>query len=125
MFAMFMGQVNELMTKISNITDIVEDKIESFDWWLHRLDTSRGEEKIPGPLYYSIRRFVEASLKEGFNIIIEELKFFYKLKPSLRYDLVDELFGDFIQRFSVLFKNPSEGNYEEKGFTSDFIVNLY
>jgi hypothetical protein len=125
MFAMFMGQVNELMDQVSNITDIVEDKIQDLDWWLHKLDTSRGEEKIPGPLYYSIRRFVEASLKEGFNMVIEDFDFYYKLKPSLRYELVEELFGDFAQKFNILFVNPSEGNYEEKGFTSDFIVNLY
>jgi hypothetical protein len=125
MFAMFMGQVNELMDQVSNITDIVEDKIQDLDWWLHKLDTSRGEEKIPGPLYYSIRRFVEASLKEGFNMVIEDFDFYYKLKPSLRYELVEELFGDFAQRFSILFINPREGNYEERGFTSDFIVNLY
>lgn len=125
MFAMFMGQVNEFMDQVSNITDIVEDRIEDLDWWLHKLDTSRGEEKIPGPLYYSIKRFVEASLKEDFNMIIEDFDFYYKLKPSLRYELVEELFGDFINKFTVLFVNPREGQYQERGFTSDFIVNLY
>lgn len=125
MFAMFMGQVNEFMDQVGNITDIVEDKIEDLDWWLHKLDTSRGEEKIPGPLYYSIKRFVEASLKEDFNMIIEDFDFYYKLKPSLRYELVEELYGDFANKFNILFVNPREGQYQEKGFTSDFIVNLY
>jgi len=125
MFAMFMGQVNEFMDQVSNITDIVEDKIEDLDWWLYKLDTSRGEEKIPGPLYYSIKRFVEASLKEDFNMIIEDFDFYYKLKPNLRYELVEELFGEFANTFNVLFVNPVEGNYEERGFTSDFIINLY
>jgi hypothetical protein len=125
MFAMFMGQVNVFMDQVSNITDIVEDKIEDLDWWLHKLDTSRGEEKIPGPLYYSIKRFVEASLTEDFNMIVEDFDFYYKLKPSLRYELVEELFGEFANKFNILFINPKEGQYQEKAFTSDFIINLY
>ena len=122
---MFMGQVSELMNKASNITDIVEDKFEDLDWWLHRLDTIRSDEKIPGPLYYSIKRFVEASLKNDFNMIIEDFDFYYKLKPSLRFELVDELFGEFISKFKILFMNPKEGQYQEKGFTTDFVMNLY
>ena len=121
-FALFMSAVNN---NLGTTTDIVEDKIEDLDWWLYKLDTTRGEEKIPGPLYYSIKRFVETSLKEDFNMIIEDFDFYYKLKPSLRYELVDELFGEFVQRFNILFINPKEGMYQEKGFTADFAVNLY
>ena len=124
-FAMFMGQVNEFMNQASNIKDIVEDKFEDLDWWLHRLDTIRSDEKIPGPLYYSIKRFVEASLNSDFNMIIEDFDFYYKLKPSLRFELVEELFGEFIQKFRILFVNPKEGLYQEKGFTTDFVMNLY
>lgn len=124
-FAMFMGQVNEFMNQASNIKDIVEDKSEDLDWWLHRLDTIRSDEKIPGPLYYSIKRFVEASLKSDYNMIIDDFDFYYKLKPSLRFELVEELFGEFIQKFRILFVNPKEGLYQEKGFTTDFVMNLY
>ena len=120
-FALFMSAVSN----VDSTTDIVEDKIEDLDWWLYKLDTTRGEEKIPGPLYYSIKRFVETSLEEDFNMIIEDFDFYFKLKPSLRYELVDELFGGFIQKFNGLFINPKEGMHQEKGFTSDFTVNLY
>lgn len=106
-FALFMDQV-------SGITENEEDKLEYLDWWLYKLDSTRGEERLPGPLYYSIKRFVEASIKEDFNMIIEDYDFYYQLKPNLRYELINELFND-----------PLEGRYQEKGFIADFIVNLY
>ena len=35
--------------------------------------------------------------------------FFDQLKPGLKFELVEELFGDFAQKFDILFLNPGEG----------------
>ena len=52
-------------------------------------------------------------------------QFYHKLKPRHRYELVEELFGNFKLKFNYLFEDPQEGYFAEKGFVSDFLAHLY
>lgn len=46
-------------------------------------------------LYENIKTFVNASLTGDFDMIIEDYDFYFKLKPSLKYELTQILFGTF------------------------------
>jgi len=47
------------------------------------------------------------------------------LKPGLKYELVDELFGDFASNFDPLFLDADRGYRADQGFKADLIANLY
>ena len=81
------------MTAERQFNDIVADKIEDLDWWISKLDKARSDEQIPAPLYYSIRQFVKISLVEDNNLIIKNFDMYTKLKPRLKYELTECLFG--------------------------------
>lgn len=124
-FAFFMGKIQEVMTAERQFNDIVSEKIEDLDWWIQKLDKARSDEQIPAPLYYSIRQFVKISFIEDNNLIIENFDFYMKLKPRLKYELTNCLFGKFASRFPGLFLSTDHGWKADKGFKADFLANLY
>jgi hypothetical protein len=70
------------------------------------------------------------SNKHDHNTILEDKTnagedFYSKLKPRLRYELIDELFGEFKEQFNHLFFDQEERYYAEQGFVADFLANLY
>ena len=102
-FTFFMGKIQGLMAAERGFEDIVESKIVDLEKWLLSLDQARKEEHIPEALYFSIHKFVSSSINGDFNTIIEGFPFYDTLKPSLKYDLCEALFGDFAKRFETLF----------------------
>ena len=104
---------------------MLSEKIEDLDWWIHNLDKRRSDASIPAPLYYSIRQFVKISFYRDFNMIIENFNFYSQLKPGLKYEITNCLFGDFAKRFTKLFLDTDYGWKADKGFKADFLSNLY
>ena len=47
------------------------------------------------------------------------------MKPGLKYELIDELFGNFSQNFEPLFLDADNGYRADSGFKADLIANLY
>ena len=58
-------------------------------------------------------------------MIIENFDFYQKLKPGLKYELTNYLFGEFASKFSVLFLDTDHGWKADKGCKADFLANLY
>lgn len=58
-------------------------------------------------------------------MIIEDYDFYFKLKPSLKYELTQILFGTFKKWFERLFTAPDMNYHSDKMFQADFLANLY
>lgn len=113
------------MTSEEKFGDLIKERIEELDWWLYQIDKARPDEELPDPLYESIKNFVKASFVGDFNLILEDYDFYFKLKPQLKYQLTEILFGKFAKSFSHLFSDPEEGYFADREFKSDFLSNLY
>lgn len=76
-------------------------------------------------LYENIKNFVNASFTGDFNMIIEDYDFYFKLKPGLKFELTQVLFGKYNKRFERLFSIPEMQYHADKEFQADFLANLY
>lgn len=104
-FGLIMGTINKVLGEEDGAADIIDSKLEEVDLWLLKLDNSRNDKSLPRKLYEKIKEYIERSLKQDYDILIEGYDFFDQLKPSLRYKVVYEVFEEFIDHFyPSLFK---------------------
>lgn len=125
-FGLIMGTINKVLGEDDGASDIIDSKLEEVDLWLLKLDNTRNDKSLPRPLYEKIKEYIERSLKQDYDILIEGYDFFEQLKPTLRYNVVYEVFEEFIDHFyPALFKDLDVDYKVSKEFISYYICNLY
>lgn len=94
-----MGSISKYIIQVGSEDDIIDDKLEEVDVWLLHLDNSRKSKAIPRALYEKIKTYIESSLVLDFRKIASDNYFFYHLKPTLRNEVVQQIFEPFINNF--------------------------
>ncbi len=86
--------------------------------WLSNLEKSNDKKQLPADLYEGIRRDLWRSFRYDPRLIFSEYDFYSKLSPKLQSELINFLFGDFIQVFDQIFSRC------ESQFINNMIVHL-
>jgi hypothetical protein len=74
-FSVMMGSINEVFLNGDGDADIIDQKLESVDVWLVKLDNSRMSKQIPRVLYDKIKIYIKESLTYDHKKLVEGFEF--------------------------------------------------
>ena len=75
-FSFLMGSINGIFSASDNFEDLIEEKLDSLDMWIKKIEKSNKPFHIQPTLYNDIRRYVEQAFYFDFNLVIEEFSFY-------------------------------------------------
>ena len=78
-----MGSINSIFDYSENIDALIEEKLDSFDMWIKKIEKLNKPFHIQPTLYSDIRKYVEQSFLYDFNNVIEEFPFYQQMSPKL------------------------------------------
>ena len=120
-FSFLMGSINGIFNTKDNFDDLIEEKLDSLDMWIKKIEKSNKPFHIQPTLYNDIRKYVEQAFLYDFNLVIEEFPFFQQITPKMSTELIQNtrVFRDFEKSFNHFFDEC------ERGFTNELIINMY
>jgi hypothetical protein len=71
-FSFLMGTINGIFNTKDNFDDLIEEKLDSLDMWIKKIEKSNKPYHIQPTLYNDIRKYVEQAFMYDFNLVIEE-----------------------------------------------------
>ena len=71
-FSFLMGSINSIFNTSDNFDDLIEEKLDSLDMWIKKIEKSNKPFHIQPTLYNDIRKYVEQAFLYDFNLVIEE-----------------------------------------------------
>lgn len=71
-FSFLMGSINGIFNTKDNFDDLIEEKLDSLDMWIKKIEKSNKPFHIQPTLYNDIRKYVEQAFLYDFNLVIEE-----------------------------------------------------
>lgn len=82
-FSFLMGSINGIFNTKDNFDDLIEEKLDSLDMWIKKIEKSNKPFHIQPTLYNDIRKYVEQAFLYDFNLVIEEFPFFQQITPKM------------------------------------------
>lgn len=119
-FSFLMGSINGIFNTKDNFDDLIEEKLDSLDMWIKKIEKSNKPFHIQPTLYNDIRKYVEQAFLYDFNLVIEEFQFYQQITPKMQTELIQSTrtFRDFEKSFNHFFEEC------ERGFTNDLIISM-
>ena len=120
-FSFLMGSINGIFNTSDNFDDLIEDKLDSLDMWIKKIEKSNKPFHIQPTLYNDIRNYVEQAFMYDFNLVIEEFVFYQQITPKMQTELIQNtrVFQEFEKSFNHFFDEC------ERGFTNELIINMF
>ena len=120
-FSFLMGSINGIFNTSDNFDDLIEEKLDSLDMWIKKIEKSNKPFHIQPTLYNDIRKYVEQAFLFDFNLVIEEFPFYQQITPKMQTDLIQNtrVFKEFERSFNHFFEEC------ERGFTNEMIINMF
>ena len=120
-FSFLMGSINGIFNTSDNFDDLIEEKLDSLDMWIKKIEKSNKPFHIQPTLYNDIRKYVEQAFLYDFNLVIEEFPFYQQITPKMQTDLIQNtrVFKEFEKSFNHFFEEC------ERGFTNEMIINMF
>lgn len=120
-FSFLMGSINGIFNTSDNFDDLIEEKLDSLDMWIKKIEKSNKPFHIQPTLYNDIRKYVEQAFLYDFNLVIEEFQFYQQITPKMQTDLIQNtrVFKEFERSFNHFFEEC------ERGFTNELIIQMY
>jgi len=87
-FSFLMGSINGIFNTSDNFDDLIEEKLDSLDMWIKKIEKSNKPFHIQPTLYNDIRKYVEQAFLFDFNLVIEEFPFYQQITPKMQTDLI-------------------------------------
>lgn len=87
-FSFLMGSINGIFNTSDNFDDLIEEKLDSLDMWIKKIEKSNKPFHIQPTLYNDIRKYVEQAFLFDFNLVIEEFQFYQQITPKMQTDLI-------------------------------------
>ena len=87
-FSFLMGSINGIFNTSDNFDDLIEEKLDSLDMWIKKIEKSNKPFHIQPTLYNDIRNYVEQAFLFDFNLVIEEFNFYQQITPKMQTDLI-------------------------------------
>lgn len=75
-FSFLMGSITSIFSTSDNFDDLIEQKLDSLDMWIKKIEKSNKPFHIQPTLYNDIRKYVEQAFLYDFNLVIEEFNFY-------------------------------------------------
>jgi len=119
-FSFLMGSINGIFNTKDNFDDLIEEKLDSLDMWIKKIEKSNKPYHIQPTLYNDIRKYVEQAFQFDFNLVIEEFQFYQQITPKMQTELIQSTrtFREFEKSFNHFFEEC------ERGFTNDLIISM-
>jgi len=119
-FSFLMGSINGIFNTKDNFDDLIEEKLDSLDMWIKKIEKSNKPYHIQPTLYNDIRKYVEQAFLYDFNLVIEEFQFYQQITPKMQTELIQSTrtFKEFEKSFNHFFDEC------ERGFTNELIINM-
>ena len=76
-FSFLMGSINGIFNTKDNFNALIEEKLDTLDMWIKKIEKSNKPYHIQPTLYNDIRTYVEAAFMYDFNIVVEDFPFYY------------------------------------------------
>jgi len=95
-----------------------DENVEATKRWILKILKANDNHLMQRKLVAESLLILEDSMTNDFNLIIEEFPFYQIIPPKLQTIVINELFGDFMDCFSLFFKDC------EQGFKNELIVNM-
>ena len=73
---MLMGTVSGIFNHSDSFDDLIEEKMDSLDMWIKKIEKSNKPFHIQPVLYHNIRVYIEQAFKYDFNLVVEEFSFY-------------------------------------------------
>lgn len=120
-FSFLMGSITSIFSTSDNFDDLIEQKLDSLDMWIKKIEKSNKPFHIQPTLYNDIRKYVEQAFLYDFNLVIEEFSFYQQITPKMQTDLIQNtrVFQEFERSFNHFFDEC------ERGFTNELIINMF
>ena len=120
-FSFLMGSINGIFNTSDNFDDLIEEKLDSLDMWIKKIEKSNKPYHIQPTLYNDIRKYVEQAFLYDFNLVIEEFSFYQQVTPKMQTELIQNtrVFKEFERSFNHFFEEC------ERGFTNELIIQMY
>ena len=120
-FSFLMGSINGIFNTSDSFDDLIEEKLDSLDMWIKKIEKSNKPFHIQPTLYNDIRKYVEQAFKYDFNLVIEEFSFYQQITPKMQTELIQNtrVFQEFEKSFNHFFDEC------ERGFTNELIINMF
>ena len=83
-----MGSINSIFNTTDSFEALIEEKLDSLDMWIKKIEKSNKPYHIQPTLYNDIRRYVEQAFLYDFNLVIEEFPFYDQLTPQMQTDVI-------------------------------------
>lgn len=120
-FSFFMSSVDGIFNVTDDFAELIEEKLDSLDMWIKKIENSNKPYYINPILYNQIRSFVVNAFLYDFNLVIEEFEFYQQITPKMQTELIQNIrvFKEFEKSFAHFFSEC------ERGFTNELIMSLY
>lgn len=87
-FSFLMGSINGIFNTSDSFDDLIEEKLDTLDMWIKKIEKSNKPLHIQPTLYSDIRKYVEQAFKYDFNLVIEEFTFYQQITPKMQTELI-------------------------------------
>jgi hypothetical protein len=117
-FSFLMGSINLIFSASDNFEELIEEKLDSLDMWIKKIEKSNRPLHIQPTLYNDIRKYVEQAFQFDFNLVIEDFPFYQQMTPKMQTELIKNTrtFSEFEKSFNHFFDEC------ERGFTNELII---
>lgn len=83
-----MGSITNIFSITDNFDDLIENKLDSLDMWIKKIEKSNMPYHIQPTLYNDIRNYVEYAFRHDFNLVVEEFDFYHQITPKMQTELI-------------------------------------
>lgn len=104
----------------SSFDTLINRRMSTVDMWMHKLEASNRQGRIPMGLFRDIKRNIQDAVIHDFNLIRDEHHFFDCLPSHLQNEIIQSLFSDFKANNMQLFFEQTE-----QGFQNYLVVRMY
>ena len=87
-FSFLMGSITSIFGTSDNFDDLIEQKLDTLDMWIKKIEKSNKPFHIQPTLYSDIRKYVEQAFLYDFNLVIEEFPFYEQITPKMQTQLI-------------------------------------
>jgi len=116
-----MGSINSIFNTSDNFEDLIDEKLDSLDMWIKKIEKSNKPFHIQPYLYNDIKNYINQAFLYDYNLVIEEFPFYQQMTPQMQTQLISQTaqFKRFERNFNHFFEEC------ERGFINELIISLY
>jgi hypothetical protein len=87
-FSFLMGSINGIFNTSDNFEDLIDEKLDSLDMWIKKIEKSNKPFHIQPYLYNDIKDYINQAFLYDYNLVIEEFTFYQLMTPRMQTELI-------------------------------------